>query len=73
MKMHDLNNLPKPELEERLRDAETELSNLKFQQATHQLQNPLKLRTVRRDVARLKTLLRQDALGIRTTRNDEQS
>ena len=71
MKMTELHDLPLAELQERLRDSETELSNLKFQQATHQLQNPLRLREVRKDVARLKTLLRQETLGIRSTTKRE--
>ena len=66
MKMHDLRGAPLSELQQHLQDAETELSNLAFQQATHQINNPLKIRTTRRGIARLKTLIHQETLGIRT-------
>ena len=55
----DLKNLSIGELQKRLSDEEENLSNLRFQLATSQLESPIKVRTVRRDVARLKTLIRQ--------------
>lgn len=51
--------MTRDELEQRLREAREELFNLKFQQKTGQLSNPLRIREVRKDVARLKTLLEE--------------
>ncbi|MDZ7331822.1 MAG: 50S ribosomal protein L29 [candidate division KSB1 bacterium] len=66
MKIDEIAQLPEAEIRQRLEDAQEELQNLKFQHATHQLDNPLRIRTVRRDIARLKTVLREIELGIRT-------
>ncbi len=66
MKIDEIVQLPEAEIRQRLEDAKEELQNLKFQHATHQLDNPLRIRTVRRDIARLKTVLREIELGIRT-------
>ena len=59
MKAHDLNELPIEELKKRLAEEEQSLSNLRFQLATSQLESPIKVRTVRRDIARIQTLLSQ--------------
>jgi len=53
--------LTRDELEQRLREAQEELFNLRFQHKTGQLSNPLRIREVRKDVARLKTLLQEGA------------
>ena len=66
IKMEEIKQLPLEELKARLQDAEEELSNMQFQHALHQLDNPLRLRIARRDVARLKTVLREYELGKRT-------
>ncbi|MBD3165903.1 50S ribosomal protein L29 [bacterium] len=55
----DLRTLSVEELESRLDDAQEELANLQFQLGSHQLENPIKVRYQRRDVARLKTLIRE--------------
>lgn len=68
MKMHEINEMTKSEIEMRLEDALEELSNLRFQHATHQLDNSMRLREVRREVARLKTVLHEHELGIRRLR-----
>lgn len=65
MRMKDINELPKTEIELRLEDTIEELYNLRFQHATHQLDNPLRLREVRREIARLMTVLHEFELGIR--------
>ena len=59
MKAKKLRSLTQTELEQRLREAGEELFNLKFQQTTGQLSNPLRIREVRKDVARLTTLLKE--------------
>lgn len=58
-KTADLKELPVGELQKRLSDEQENLANLRFQLATSQLESPIKVRTVRRDIARIKTLIRQ--------------
>lgn len=65
IKMEEIRQLPLEELRVRLRDSEEELTNLRFQLALHQLDNPLKVRFARRDISRLKTVIREYELGIR--------
>ncbi len=72
MRTYELSELTREEAEIRLADALEELSNLRFQHAMHQLDNPLRLREVRKDVARLKTVLREFELGIRKTKQKEE-
>ncbi len=67
MRTDEITQLPEIEIRQRLEDSLEELQNLRFQHATHQLDNPLRIRTVRRDIARLKTVLREIELGIRKT------
>jgi len=50
------------ELNEKLGDMKGELFNLRFQLATGQLENPLRIREVKRDIARVKTILTQREL-----------
>jgi large subunit ribosomal protein L29 len=52
------------ELVRKLDDLKEELFNLRFQMATAQLDNPMRIREVRRDIARVKTILRERELGI---------
>ena len=59
----ELRDLNQDELEIRLGEAKEELFNLRFQMATGQLDNYRRLREIRRDVARIKTLLRQRQLS----------
>lgn len=61
MKVNELRTLTREELEQRLREAREELFNLKFQHKTGQLSNPLRIREVRKDIARLNTLLEEGA------------
>jgi large subunit ribosomal protein L29 len=52
-----------PELEKELGELKTELFKLKFSLATNGLDNPLKIREVKKDIARIKTELRQRELN----------
>lgn len=61
MKAKELRTQTRGELEQRLREAQEELFNLKFQHKTGQLSNPLRIREVRKDVAKLRTLLAEGA------------
>ena len=65
MKAVELRDLSVDELKKRLADEEESLANLRFQLATSQLESPIKVRTVRRDIARLKTVLHECGLGLR--------
>lgn len=67
MKMEEIKQTPLEELKIQLQDLQEEMRNLKFQLALHQLDNPLKVRTVRRDIARLMTVIKEYELGQRTT------
>ncbi len=58
MKAHELNELSVQELRQRLSDEQESLANLRFQLATSQLESPIKVRTTRRDIARIMTVLR---------------
>jgi len=60
----DLRELSDEELVLRVREAKEELFNLRFQMATGQLDNNRRLRTVRRDIARIYTILRERELGL---------
>jgi ribosomal protein L29 len=57
MKMHEIKQLALRELQEKSAVLEEELFNLRFQAKTGQLSNPVRLRIVRRDIARVKTLM----------------
>ena len=62
---HELNEMTNVDLESKLRDAKEELFNLRFQAATGQLESHGRLRTVKRDIARIYTVVRERELGIR--------
>ncbi len=63
MKPGELRDLTARELDERLAEAKEELFNLRFQVATNQLDNTARLRLVRRDIARIKTVIREQELA----------
>jgi large subunit ribosomal protein L29 len=62
MKAKELRELTREELQQRLRETEQELFNLRVQQTMGRIEKPSRLRDLRRDVARMKTLLHQAAL-----------
>ena len=64
---HELDEMNDVDLETRLREAKEELFNLRFQAATGQLESHGRLRTVKKDIARIYTVVRERELGIRTT------
>lgn len=64
MKVKDLRDLTDAELNKKLEDSKDELFKLRFQMATGQLDNPIKLKDVRRRIARVKTIIRERELGI---------
>jgi large subunit ribosomal protein L29 len=60
----ELRELTDEELVLRVREAKEELFNLRFQMATGQLDNNRRLRTVRHDIARIYTIMRERELGL---------
>lgn len=62
MKVQEIRGLSDGELQKRLSDLKTELFNLRFQMTTGQLDNVMRLREVRRSIARVKTVQRQREL-----------
>jgi large subunit ribosomal protein L29 len=63
MKAKDLRLLSDGELIEKEKQLQEELFNLRFQHATGQLENVIRVPQVRRDIARVKTILKEKALG----------
>ena len=57
MKIFEIREIPEAELVKRMKDEEENLVHLKFQKATSQLESPIRIRTLRRDIARIKTVL----------------
>lgn len=58
-KSKELKDMTVAELEQQLNDAKKELFNLRVQQVSGQLENPMQVRTVRRSIARIKTIMNQ--------------
>jgi len=67
LKAHELDEMNNTDLEARLREAKEELFNLRFQAATGQLESHGRLRTVKKDIARIYTVVRERELGIRSS------
>lgn len=59
----ELRDLPREDLERRLAETKEELFNLRFQNATGQLDNYKRLGELRKDIARMKTILRENELS----------
>lgn len=62
MKAKEIRELSTQELENRLSELKEELFNLRFQHATGQLENPMRIREVKRTYARVKTILTEREL-----------
>lgn len=62
----ELDAMENERLAEELKKAKAELFNLRFQSATGQLESHGRLKSVKRDIARIYTILRERELGIRT-------
>ncbi|MDI6604403.1 50S ribosomal protein L29 [Aceticella autotrophica] len=63
MKAKEIRDLTDEELNQKLSDLKGELFNLRFQLATGQLNNPMRVRDVRKSIARIKTIMRERELG----------
>jgi large subunit ribosomal protein L29 len=64
MKASDFRNLTTAEIEQKINGFKEQLFSLRFQLATGQLENPVQIREVRKEIARAKTVLRERELGI---------
>ena len=64
MKAKEVRQLTDQELNAKLLDLKNELFNLRFQLATGQLDNPMSIKVVRKNIARVKTTIRERELGI---------
>lgn len=62
MKAKEIRELSAAELDIKLKDLKQELFNLRFQHATNQLDNPLRIVAVKKDIARVKTIIREREL-----------
>ncbi|MDK2918791.1 MAG: large subunit ribosomal protein [Candidatus Petromonas sp.] len=62
MKASKLHDMTSQELTNTLSDLKAELFNLRFQLATGQLENPMRIKSVKKDIARVKTILREREL-----------
>ena len=62
MKANEIRNLSTAELEAKLTELKKDLFTLRMQHATNQLDNPIKISFVKKDIARIKTILREKAL-----------
>lgn len=65
MKTAKIRELNAQELNDRVAELKSELFNLRFQQATGQLQNPIRLNQCKKEIARVKTIIREHELGLK--------
>ena len=65
MKQKELNKLNQDELKTKLTDNQEALLNLRIQKALQQLEHPQKIRSLKREIAQIKTVIREYDLGIR--------
>ena len=62
MKVKEIVNLSDEELNKKLQELKTELFNLRFRHASGQLENPMSINLVKKDIARVNTIIRQRQL-----------
>ena len=65
LKIDKVRNMAADEVQARIKSVEEELFNLRFRNAMRQLDNPVEIRNLKRDLARLKTALKEHQSGIR--------
>ena len=63
MKTSELREMTSAELTTKLQDLKEELFNLRFQHAINQLDNPMRISAVKKDIARVQTIIRQNELA----------
>ena len=70
MRKSEFTEMTVPELKMKLQDDFESLQNFRFQKALQQLENPIKIKHVKKEIAQVKTLLKEYELGIRTEAGD---
>ena len=65
MKVKEIRDMSADEQTQKLQSLKEELFNLRFQHATGQLENPMRIRDVKKSIAQVKTIQREVELGIR--------
>ena len=65
MKINKINEMSSPELEKELGELKNELFKLRFSLATNGLDNPMRIREVKKDIARINTVLKQREIAAR--------
>ncbi|MGI6029970.1 MAG: 50S ribosomal protein L29 [Eubacteriales bacterium] len=63
MKANEIREMTAAELSAKLVELKSELFNLRFQHATNQLENPMKIKSVKKDLARIQTILKEKELA----------
>lgn len=63
MKASEMRKLSDDELLKRLKDLKAELFNLRFQLAINQLENPMRIKAIKKDIARVMTLLKENEIS----------
>ncbi len=69
MKISEIRDLSGQEIQDKIKDLKEELFNLRFQNAMNQLDNPKRIPAVKKDIARLKTVLKEQELGLNANIN----
>lgn len=64
-KLERLRELTRAELRQKISEHKEEIFNLRLSRTTKELDNPIRLRTLRKEIARIETVLREDELAIR--------
>lgn len=65
MKINKIKEMSSPELEKEIGELKQELFKLRFKSATAKLDNPMRIKEVKKDIARIKTVLRQRELEVK--------
>ena len=69
MNIKEIREMPISELQKQVAEQKEALFNLRFQNATNQLDNPMRIAAVKKDIARLKTVLKEQELGLNANMN----
>ena len=69
MKINEIRDLSAQEINDKIQDLKEELFNLRFQNAMNQLENPMRIVAVKKDIAKLKTVLKEQELGLNANIN----
>ena len=69
MKISEIRDLSAQEIVDKIQDLKEELFNLRFQNAMNQLDNPMRIVAVKKDIAKLKTVLKEQEIGLNANIN----